>query len=90
MVVGLALASANKRGEEYAGGYIYITDLVASFSLIGNILGIIVVLVGMGLAISGRFSGVAVAIVRSHAIHPLTPCFSYLAPFDPLQLCMRD
>jgi len=63
----MALAAKNKAGSDYPGplGVIRTPDILASFSLVGNILGILVAIYGVTLAWYRRWNPVLVAGVPS-------------------------
>jgi len=75
MTVGMALSSKNKNGVDYVTeqGFmvIYTNDVVAAFSLVGNVLGIIIVFIGIVLAATDRWSPIAIALWVFFALIPL-------------------
>lgn len=71
MIVGMALSAKNKNGTEYGRTTIYTNDVVASYSLVGNVLGIVIVVIGIVIAASERWSPTIISLWVFFALIPL-------------------
>lgn len=65
-MIGLALAAKNKNSADYAGGMAprVTSDLVAGFSLAGNVLGVLMAIMGIAIVAYGRWTPSTMAAVR--------------------------
>lgn len=76
MVIGMAIAAKNRNGIHFGVGQIYTNDFIAGFSLTGHILGIIIVLIGIYIAFTERWSNLVIAMVRGAVETATTPALT--------------
>lgn len=83
----MALSAKNKAGADYQspeGTTMRTPDILAAFSLLGNILGIIAAIIGFSIAFGHRWHPVIIGGVLHHIlILPLEDCFAFMRTLVP-------